>query len=696
MNTVIKSRIGLLSGCISLAIATLSFTTPSLAYQANGKLPEGRLKQSLSKLPPHVQDKVISKLSSLGIPAIDTLLLEADSDGEIFYVEEGLVTAESQTFEQSSATLPAVDVFKLHSKPNSTNKVFLDFDGGIVSGRAWGGGSSYDTVAYDLDGDPTTFSATERTRIHEIWTRIADDFAAFDIDVTTEAPASFGPDTGWLLFTKDSDANNKALPSQGAGGVAYVGVWGRSNYTYYQPAFVYYNRLGSGTSTYMAEAGSHELGHNLSLSHDGTSTTSYFQGLGANSELSSWAPIMGVGYSKNITQWSKGDYPDANQKQDDIAIITNHLGASSDNEGSSASPSVLVTDANGFFGATNREVDPGNVMPENKGTVQVGDSDWFQFNAGDGLFEVTATPAWDAFTRTTRRGANLDIGIRLYDASGSLIASSGDDSDSNATLAINLSQGIHLLEVFGMAGPYANDYGSQGHYYLNGQVSVGTPDTTPPDPNPMSFEVLPSAVSDSEISMQASTAIDDSGGMVSYQFTCVQGGVGCSTSAWQNQLSYSATGLAAESEYCFTVKARDLSGNVTVSSAQACATTQVAPPQPEPPLAPSLLQVADGQDGTAQLSWQDNSDNEQSFEVERESLHKNGRWHAAQIVATLNADVINYNDASGEGTKRYRVRALNTLGASAWTAWQEVTVTGGGDGGGGGGDKPCRGKKCGN
>ncbi len=37
----------------------------------------------------------------------------------------------------------------------------------------------------------------------------------------------------------------------------------------YRPAFVYYNNLGGGREDYVAEAASHEMGHNLGLSHDG-------------------------------------------------------------------------------------------------------------------------------------------------------------------------------------------------------------------------------------------------------------------------------------------------------------------------------------------------------------------------------------------------------------------------------------------
>ena len=46
------------------------------------------------------------------------------------------------------------------------------------------------------------------------------------------------------------------------------------------------------------EAASHEAGHNLGLSHDGTRKTGYYAGHG------DWAPIMGVGYYREVSQWS--------------------------------------------------------------------------------------------------------------------------------------------------------------------------------------------------------------------------------------------------------------------------------------------------------------------------------------------------------------------------------------------------------
>jgi hypothetical protein len=36
----------------------------------------------------------------------------------------------------------------------------------------------------------------------------------------------------------------------------------------------------------------------------------------------SWGPIMGNPSSRNITQWSKGEYARASNDEDDLAIIT--------------------------------------------------------------------------------------------------------------------------------------------------------------------------------------------------------------------------------------------------------------------------------------------------------------------------------------------------------------------------------------
>ncbi|UCE59041.1 MAG: fibronectin type III domain-containing protein [Phycisphaerales bacterium] len=104
-------------------------------------------------------------------------------------------------------------------------------------------------------------------------------------------------------------------------------------------------------------------------------------------------------------------------------------------------------------------------------------------------------------------------------------------------------------------------------------------DHEPPVPDPMSFSVLPRPISDSAIEMTATGATDSSPN-VQYQFDFVSGGVGGTDSAWQTSRTYVDSGLAPDTRYCYTVRARDGASppNVTAPSPVACAYTHAAVP----------------------------------------------------------------------------------------------------------------------
>ncbi len=210
-----------------------------------------------------------------------------------------------------AGTSPAVrvaveDVFKLHSRPSSAKKAYLDFRGGPVSGTAWNenNAATFQTIPYSEDGDTTTFNQDELDTIADVWRRMSDDFAPFDIDITTEPPPAFGPNVMHVKFTPVVDANGREIVGGGPGGIAYMWIWGRDDAAYLQPAWVFSNGVWGAKG--LAEAGSHELGHNIGLSHDGTSNTGYYEGHGSGH--TSWSSIMGVGYYTDISTWSKGEY----------------------------------------------------------------------------------------------------------------------------------------------------------------------------------------------------------------------------------------------------------------------------------------------------------------------------------------------------------------------------------------------------
>lgn len=54
-------------------------------------------------------------------------------------------------------------------------------------------------------------------------------------------------------------------------------------------------RRNSGREDFVAETVSHEIGHNMGLSHDGQKNgDEHYEGFGSGA--TSWGPIMGAGY----------------------------------------------------------------------------------------------------------------------------------------------------------------------------------------------------------------------------------------------------------------------------------------------------------------------------------------------------------------------------------------------------------------
>ncbi|WP_457667857.1 PKD domain-containing protein [Thiolapillus sp.] len=425
--------------------------------------------------------RALDWLQGLSFSSADLGHIHVDVEGGVYFADR-FPDPFLQEPVQQAATLPqeiaASDVFSLHSHPGASKVVYLDFDGHVIENTAWNnstGVASYEAVPYDLDGNAAAFSNEERSRIGEIWHRIAEDLAPFDIDVTTEEPAAFNSTTGHVLITRSTTATGGDMPSKNAGGVAYVDVFGRSNYaTYYSPALVYFNHLGGGSASSVAEAASHEFGHNLGLSHDGTSQVGYYSGHGDG--FVSWAPIMGVGYYKNVTQWSKGEYPDANQTQDDLAIIDGKLGYRGDDHGDTpATATALAIEDNGDVLVSDPESDPFNDHPENKGVIERRtDVDVFSLDVAEGPLSLTVTPAWKAFYRDSHRGANMDVSLRLLNASGTVIANDDPADNTDATIAQSVSAGRYYLEVDGVGnsvGQGYSDYGSLGQYFISGSVT---------------------------------------------------------------------------------------------------------------------------------------------------------------------------------------------------------------------------------
>jgi PKD repeat protein len=402
--------------------------------------------------------------------------MRVDSTGRLLFVEDLATPVEAATAAQSDAqsgALASLDqTFLLNSRPGAARTNYLDFNGATISGTAWNSnGNTITAEGFDFDGNSAAFSEAELQRIQYIWQRVAEDYAPFDVNVTTEQPAqdaltrSGTSDTVFgttVVITKTT-----GVYSCNCGGIAYVGVFNDAGGTrqpnYYKPAFVFYDKLGGGSEKPVAEAISHEAGHNMGLHHDGTSTSAYYAGHGADGQIS-WAPIMGVGYYKPLVQFSNGTYAGANNREDDFAVAQSYgLPLRNDDHGSSPANArpLPATISNGVAqGSTDGIIET------------AGDRDVFAINSGAG--PITASVA------AASRSGNADLVISLLNASGQVLASANPAAELGASLSYNLpAQGTYYLEIKGTGQGDAattgySNYGSLGNFRLSASHAATT------------------------------------------------------------------------------------------------------------------------------------------------------------------------------------------------------------------------------
>lgn len=367
------------------------------------------------------------------------------------------------------------------------------------------------------------------------------------MDVTTQEP--------------DAEAINRSGPTDqaygtrvvltssettcGCGGVAYVGVFDHYgttySHSYYQPAFVY----NSGAKA-AAEAASHEAGHNLGLSHDGTRRVGYYDG------HAGWAPIMGVGYYEPLSQWSKGEYSGANNKEDDVVVAQANgapLRADDHGTGSGATSLAGATGADGLI-------------------ERAADVDEFAFSVEPTTLVVTVRPA------TT--SPDLDVRAVLRSADGTVLGTDApvmvrttEDvaTGLGAALEVTVPGGTYVLAVdgVGLGDPSTtgySDYGSLGAYSVSvAGGTLGDPGTTStPQPPPVPDGVTAVPVSGGvEVTWTASTRATDY--EVQRMKQLKNGGWPTSWTALAVTSEPSWTDVTGSGTYRYQVRARNAAGS---------------------------------------------------------------------------------------------------------------------------------------
>ena len=351
------------------------------------------------------------------------------------------ISAKTQTA-RAQAAVPA-----LRSRANAKGVLYLDFDGAVVTDPFWANGATINALPSELSNE----------KITEIWKVMAEDFRPFDVNVTTVESDYNNSKIGSrmrCIFTPTTDA----MP--GSGGVAYLGSFKWSGTT---PCWTFNGTGSSATRStavhYASMTGSHEFGHTFNLRHDGdTSQTGssgvYYAGHGTG--VTSWGPIMGAPFTASVVQWSKGQYLNANNTEDDVATISGSffgLGYTVDDY---ASSTALAQ----------------NIPQLTKGTISAAgvietsaDLDLFRLDCGNGTLSVSIAGASPE--------PNLDAKLSLLNSAGTVVATSDPTGTLAASLSSAVSQGIYYLRVAPRSEPNGSTvgyttYGSIGAYTLSG------------------------------------------------------------------------------------------------------------------------------------------------------------------------------------------------------------------------------------
>ncbi len=343
--------------------------------------------------------------------------------------------------------LLSLSVPQFSSLPSAAATLYLDFDGNSES--VWGGFQNVATPAYDLDGNPQSFNSNELAAIEEIWERVAEDFAPFNLNVTTVDPG------GWS--NPNSDALRIAIGGSSSDWFVVNASGASLQNSFSNPlpnvAYVFEDNLSNGQPSMVADIASHEAGHAFGLRHNslynsnGTKLAEYDPG-----NPPEWGPIMGNSLFSGRSTWNNGSSTSATTFQSDIDVIassSNGFGLRNDDHGDSMSSATAAAPTGSQFTRT--------------GIIgSIDDADYFWFDSPAGTVSLTLDVA--------TVGANLDSRLELRGADGSLVQSAAPSNDLGASLSANVTAGRYYAVVRS-----AGQYGDLGQYTLQGTLPSNTP-----------------------------------------------------------------------------------------------------------------------------------------------------------------------------------------------------------------------------
>jgi hypothetical protein len=322
--------------------------------------------------------------------------------------------------------------------------IFYDFDGQFVpSTSGWG---------ININASPSAANANTATK-DSITNFGREAFSPFNVIVTQDSTLYHLAAQGKrarIIFTSTCTWDGCIN-----GGTTVVNSMTLPNET---PSFVFDN---VGVTTTKASAAVHETGHQFGLGHQGISGGSELN-TGYGSGQTSFAPIMGNSYSKNMQVWWNGNLgniaPPYNQ-YDITDLATGYRSASLAYNGTAA----------GFktpdFGVTAQSARILLNGVAKYGLLSSLDSDYFQINIPSTQTVTIAIQPW-SFGANTK--PQLYVGFDLYQSDGLLVTSSSNTTVINATTVITVKRGTYILKVRPNRSSSNNPtgYGFMGHYTI--------------------------------------------------------------------------------------------------------------------------------------------------------------------------------------------------------------------------------------
>jgi hypothetical protein len=411
----------------------------------------------------------------------------------------------------SSVASAGVDVPAFSSRPGASYTLYLDF-GGFTYGGDWNGdGSPGTTPAYDIDGDPTTFNATELANIKTIVGNVAGKYAGYSINITTVDPAAgltdaqrqaYYDNTAQLLHTVVGGTG-----SWNAGGGAGYSQLNTIRNSYGDPTTnngAHTNWLFAGQDptdlSFVAGGITHENGHGIGLFHQSSIPGGNEYSPGDSSPGNgSYSPIMGDQGSQTRNLWRIGTKSNGDI-QNDVAVILSNPNMTLTDDGIGHTP--MSATALTLLGSTiDSSVAQGFINSASAtNPIALGvdnyTKDYFKFNTdGSEISLILHAGSQYAAVGVADAGATFDGLFNIYQSDGTFVGTSTRDAStlfytftSSALLA-----GAYYVEILNIGGyestlePTAS-YFTSGAYFLTGSGGfVANAQTAAPEPGSLAL-----------------------------------------------------------------------------------------------------------------------------------------------------------------------------------------------------------------